>query len=294
MQCEIVSFKTADGLELYGALQENKKSNTAVNDLQERHTAIIHIHGMTDHFFESNTMTVMGKIAKDINAKFLTFNNRGAELVGTINHQFYGTALEKFEDCIYDIDAAISFMKKRGAKNIVLSGHSTGCQKIAYYYTKNTSKKDIKNIAALIFLAPADDINVQKKILGKKFGESIRIAKKMISLGSSDMPMPKKFGAPYFSARRYYNLYGGKSIEGHIFNYEENLEPVKKIKIPFLAIFGNEEQYATMDPKKMLQKIQAVAQNKKSQTALIKKADHGFHGQEKELSGEVKKFLTSL
>lgn len=280
MKCEIISFKTIDGLELFGALQENKKS----------HTAIIHVHGMTDHFFESNTMTVMSEVAQKFNFQFLTFNNRGAEVISTINHEFYGTALEHFEDCVYDIDAAVNFLKKKGVKKIILSGHSTGCQKIAYYW----AKKRPENITALIFLAPADDMNFQKKMLGKIFPYSIKFAQKMMKHEKSEMPMPLKFGAPYFSAHRYYSLYSGKSTEGNIFNYEENLDLIKKIKIPFLAVFGRDEQYAAISPKKMLKKIAKFRQNRKSQTVLINGADHSFHRQEADLSKEIRKFFTSL
>lgn len=294
MKCEIISFKTRDSLELFGGLQENKKSDTV----------IIHVHGMTDHFFEGNVMTVMSEVAKNLGFGFFSFNNRGAELLTLMNNDFYGTSHEKFEESIFDLDAAIHEMrsprsgKKRKYKKIILSGHSTGCQKIAYYLGK-ASKSAV--IQAAIFLAPADDINFQKKLLGnKKFNESVQHAKEMIRKGQGKFPVPEKYGSPMFSARRYHDLYSGKSAEGHIFNYakslegEENLQHIAKIQIPFLAVFGSDEQYAAIPPEKMLKKIAAVAQNPKSKTAIIPKADHSFHGQEFTLRKVVRKFLTTV
>ncbi|MEK7544740.1 MAG: DUF1749 domain-containing protein [Patescibacteria group bacterium] len=288
MQFEIITFETRDGLELFGGLQESRKSDTA----------IIHVHGMTDHFFEGNVMTVMSKTAKSLGMGFLSFNNRGAELVTLINNDFYGTSQEQFEDCILDLEAAIQAMKKRGYTKIILSGHSTGCQKVAYYLNKHSEKpKAVKSslIQAAIFLAPCDDVNFQKKLLGKKkFKESLSHAQDMIKKRLGKFPIPEKYSSPMFSALRYHALYSGKSIEGHIFNYEENLECVKKIKIPFIAIFCSDEQYAAIPPEKMLEKIAAVKQNQKSKIALIPKGDHSFHGQELALGKVAKKFLTTL
>lgn len=300
MQFEIISFQTKDGLELFGGLQENTESPKG----GKSDTVIIHIHGMTDHFFEGTVMTAMSETAKSLGVSFLSFNNRGAELVTLINNDFYGTSQEKFEDCIFDINAAISAMKKRGYKKIILSGHSTGCQKIAYYlnkYSKHSEKPTplsrVKNtlIRAAIFLAPCDDVNFQKKLLGnKKFNESVNYAKGMIEEDHGKFPVPEKYGSPMFSASRYHNFYREKSVEGRIFNYEENLEFVEKIQIPFLAVFCSDEQYAAISPEKMLEKIAKKAKNPKSKTAVLPKGDHSFHGQEFALGKVVKKFLTTL
>lgn len=289
---KLISFTTKDGLELFGGLVDarNDELSNKSRLAGRGAVAIIHVHGMTDHFFEGNTMSVVKKVAEELGYGFLSFNNRGAELITLINGSFYGTCMEKFEESTYDIEAAITFMKKQGYGKIILSGHSTGCQKTAYYQYK----KKNKNVKAIVFLSPADDIGFQKKILGKKFTDSIQHAHKMIEEGLADYPVPESFMTPYFSARRYYNLYSGKTMEAHIFNYAEPLKVIKNLKNPFLAVFAEGEQYAAIPPKEMLKKIAKYAQNRKSKTALIPDGDHSFHGQGKRLAQELRKFLTSL
>ena len=277
---EIISFKTEDGIELFGGLTGSKGSDTA----------IIYIHGMTDNFYEGEKVKALEKLAKKQKKGFLSFNNRGAGLITLIGNGFYGTCMEKFEECLYDIDAAIKFLKQKNYKKFILIGHSTGCQKITYYQSKR-KRKDIK---ALILMAPADDIGFQKKILGKKYEESVKHAGKMIQKGYGDHPVPEKYKTPMFSAKRYYDLYSEKSIEAHIFNYAEPLNEVEKLTIPILAIFGAQEQYAAIPPKKMLEMIARHARNKKSKTVLIAEAEHSFHGKEKDLVQAVKFFLTTL
>ena len=277
----IFSFKTKDDLRFYGGLIKGKKKTNKL---------VIHVHGMTDFFYDGSLVLALAKSANISGYDLMTFNNRGMGVVSRIGKIFLGTSLETFEDCILDIDAALAEAKKLGYTQIILSGHSTGCQKVTYYQGLNKNL----HVKSIILLSPADDLNFHKKLLGKKFIPLLEEVKKMVEKHQGDSILPSYFQTAMFSAKRFYHLLKENSIEGNVFNYEKPLHAIAKLSIPVLAIFGSEEQYAAMEPKKMLEKIAEKFTNKKSKTTLVKGGDHSYHEKEKQLTQAVKNFLTAL
>lgn len=281
MMWNIFSFQTSDGLELYGGLIKAKKPTKSI---------VIHIHGMTDEFFDGKLVEAVAMSANAAGHDFFAFNNRGAGVISLNKKRFVGTSLEKFEDSKKDIFAALAALKKLGYRKYILSGHSTGCQKITYYV--GLVKKI--PITALILLSPADDLNFHKMVLEKNFTKCLKEAEKLTKKNRGDTILGKEFKTAMFSAQRFYHLLKENSVEGNIFNYEKPLTSVQKVSQPILAVFGEEEQYAAIKPEEMLEKLAASFKNKKSQTALVDKADHSFHGREKVVQSLLRKFLTSL
>lgn len=275
----IFSFKTSDGLELYGGLVKAKKPTKSI---------VVHIHGMTDEFFDGKLVETVAQAANVAGHDFFAFNNRGANIISLISRRFLGTSLERFEDCKKDISAALSALHKLGYRQFILSGHSTGCQKIVYY-TATVKKFPVRG---LMLLSPADDLAVQKNILGKNFNKLLKEAEKLTKKNKGETILPKEFKTPMWSAQRFYHLFKENSIEGNIFNYAKPITATAKIEQPILAVFGEEEQYAVLKPELMLEKLAATFLNKKSKTVLIEKADHSYHGEEKSLYAALKKFLT--
>ena len=66
--------------------------------------------------------------------------------------EIIGGCYEKFTDSILDIEGAISYVKKIGYDEIILEGHSYGCNKVAYYCSKNKDEA----IKEIVLLAPCD------------------------------------------------------------------------------------------------------------------------------------------
>ena len=161
---ELIKFKSTDNLELQGMLCLPPKKTKK---------AIIHLHGMTS-FFWSHAGMQLQEAAFQNNIAFFPFNNRALGSMSFIDKggkkDFVGgTSVEKFEDCIKDIDGAINFLRKKGFNKFILSGHSTGCQKITYYqYRKNN-----RAVKGLILLAPVDDLNSEKNRLKNKFNKCL-------------------------------------------------------------------------------------------------------------------------
>ncbi len=288
MQGELISFETADKLELEGMLCAPTKSKTC----------LVHVHGMTDNFFGISMVDSLMHAAIRNEMAFFAFNNRG---MGTITvfqrlkeHLVFrtiGTAFENFKDSILDIDGALKMLRERGYENFILSGHSTGCQKTAYYQYRK-SKRSVKG---LIWLAPADDYNFQLKQLGaRKWKDWLQEARRLVRAGKGRELMPPDVEPTYFSAKRYYELYRPGSIEGELFNYKGKLKAVSKIKSPVLAVFGSKEEFAAMAPGRMLKILAKKFKHTYSRTALIRDADHCFCLQEEEVEKVVSKWLRNL
>jgi len=157
MNTTLVRFHTKDKIRLDGLLFEPESTTEKI---------VIHVHGTADYFYRQR---FCDDIAKELTSKgyaFLTFDNRGAheeyefitendknERQGTV---VIGARNEIFEDCIFDIESAINFVKSRGYKEIVLQGHRYGCNKIVLYAIEKQFK------GRLVLLAPCDMFELAK------------------------------------------------------------------------------------------------------------------------------------
>ncbi len=288
MTGELISFEAADKLELEGMLCAPVRSRTC----------LVHVHGMTDSFYGLSLVDNLMHSAIRNEMSFFSFNTRGKGTITSFSklrhHLIFrtiGTSFENFKDCVLDIDAALKTLRERGYRNFILSGHSTGCQKIAYYQ----SRRNARSVRGIILLSPADDFNYQIKLLGKKkHKESLQVARRLVRTGRGKDLMPVEHEPSYFSAKRYYELYRPGSVEGNLFNYESKMKQISKIKIPVLSVFGSKEEFAAMPPRKMLKILSHKFQHPYSKTALIMDADHCFCLQEEDVEAVVSKWLRNL
>lgn len=273
---ELIRILTQDNLELQGLLFEPE---------QKTDKAVIHIHGWTGNFYENAFLDDATNGLIENNFAFLTFNNRGAGFVqeflrktdSKVEYVKIGGSLERFEDCLLDIEAAVLFLQKRGFNNIYLQGHSTGAQKASYFTIKNKY-----NIKGLILLEPADDPEIAKKMLGGKYEEALKTAEEYISSGTPDKMMPSWVSSTGFaaSAQRFQSIADPESDEGELFNFGSNLDELKKIDCPMIIIFGSKSQYQN-NPEHTIQTLNRALP--KVTTKLIENGDHGFTNHEDEL-----------
>src|SRR3989344_7080191 len=122
----IVKVRTKDKLPLYGLLLESKKGS--------KKALFIELHGTASNFYENEFMWPLAQELGKQGISTLVVNTRGADSLQA--YPFRGNALEKFEDCVLDIDAWIALALKKGYKKLILSGHSLGTQKVVYYMEK--------------------------------------------------------------------------------------------------------------------------------------------------------------
>ena len=272
---ELARFRTPDGVELHGFLKH----------CTNRKGAIVYLHGLCGTFYRNYYIYRMAEDASKAGIGFLSIEQRGSYVALGFSKNgkrrfMAGGAFERFEDSAMDIRGAIGFLRGKGYRNIFLVGHSTGCQKAAYY----TWKTGDRNVKALVLLAPADDYNISRIGMGKVFRPAVAYAK-MAGIHSI---MPEKYTKQMFSAGRFLSFSDPGRKEARIFNYNRRrLSEFSRIRIPILAIFGSDEQYADRPVVEYLDILERNTSSRKFSRMVIKGADHGFRGKDAILSKTV-------
>lgn len=144
MPVELVKFPAADGYEIDGLYARSPAPRVVV----------IHVHGKCGNFYQNAFIREMFRVYSAHGLSFLTFNNRGHDCVAeayiskTLGYR--GGSLERFEECIIDIDSAINYVK-RDHNEVYLQGHSHGCEKIVF-----AMQVQMPTVNGIILLSPAD------------------------------------------------------------------------------------------------------------------------------------------
>lgn len=254
----------------------------------------MNVFGMTSNFYASPRYEALCKRAVGAGVDIFLANNRGMGVITRFTStkkrsRYIGTAMEKFEDCIYDIDAAVKLLAKLGYKNIVLQGQSTGCQKIAYY----CAKKQNRFIKGLVLLAPDDDHNLTKYLeLKGKFPAAVRFAKGMVRRGQGNQLTPK--WVSFYSAKRFLSYADPKNAEARIFNYDSNMREFGKITKPILVIFGSKEEFAVKPVREYMRILQSRTNSRAFSWRIINGAVHTFQGDEDMLAKTVLDWVRQL
>lgn len=268
----LTSVKTRDGIVLEGIVTLPK---------YKRKTALIWIHGLTSRF--SSGQKVICEVADACNHAdigYFKFNTRGHDIASRVDKKIIGGGFEHFEDCIYDIRAMIRFAQTFGFSDIILAGHSTGANK-ALYYCYKTKDASIKR---LILLGAISDIVALRKDMGaKKYNAACAIANRLHKNPCALMPI--KYGL--FSARRFWSLcHPGEKEDVFPYYAKERIwNALESIRIPLAVIFGSRDEHKDRSATQLIDAFRTHAPLAKQYTGIIiKRADHGFHGKEKELS----------
>lgn len=286
MNYPIIQIKTPDNIWLHGLYLRPENSSTV----------FINIHGTASNFYEEYFIEILARKFLENGISMLSANNRGAGVYDA--YQKTGAAVEKFEDCIIDIDTWVEFVIKEGHKNIILSGHSLGTEKIVYYMSHG---KYADKISSIILLAPADSHGSHRMLDGEvnpRLTEVEALLKESEGLlrqnkgntflprnayGSHEGIMPK-------SAESFVNFLGpdSKVLEGLPFK-TERLESYSKIKVPILVVIGDQNEYTALPILDALELMKR--ENKHTRTFQIKNCDHDFQNKEDDLTDIILKFI---
>jgi len=235
MKGELVHFLTTDSLRLPGFLFNNTSSNKVA----------LYLHGNgTASIFYSPLMNILADELAKIDIAFFPFNNRGAHLIkslkritnNTIERVTYGTAYELIEECIYDIDGAIEFLKTKGFDTFYLIGESTGANKIVVYqYLKKKSP-----FTKYVLLAGGDDTGIYYRELGDtRFKSLISKAQQKIKERSGTDLVPKSMSQIPYSFQSLYDVLNPDGLY-NIFpftEYANNLHLSSKKIISRISIY---------------------------------------------------------
>ncbi|MEK7502088.1 MAG: alpha/beta fold hydrolase [Patescibacteria group bacterium] len=260
---------------------------------------IVFVHGLSGSAFSS--LNILTKLV-DENTSVLTFSNRGASKMSKVKKIdrrrkkgstsfLMGEAHEVFTDCVDDIQGAVNLAKQKGAKEIYLIGHSTGCQKSIYYLSQVKNQKDFKGV---VLLCPLSDYaDFIKSVEYSKANMLQSIAKKLIKNGKPHELMPLDHWPYIHDAQRFLSLYTSDSEE-EIFCYsQENKNPrtFQSVKLPILVVFAEKDEYLDRPISELQEWFKEKSRAIKIDFSIIEGADHGFNDKEQLVREEIFKFI---
>ncbi|MFH1706234.1 MAG: DUF1749 domain-containing protein [Patescibacteria group bacterium] len=294
---KFVDFETNDGLTLPGLLYEATGSKKVV--------IYLHGNGSSSIFYDEKEYRDLPEILNQKGISLLKFNNRGAHVIKKLNirkkgseveREYFGMAFERIKECAPDIDGAVKFLQKMGYKEFYLAGSSTGANKICvydHYKPKNIFKK-------YILICGGDDTGIYYSILGnKKFFELLNEAKAKIKKSKGGELIKELLSVEVFSYQGFYDIanpdgdyntfpfseaFGGINISKKpLFRY------FKSIRKPSIVIYGEKDEYAWGDIKKVIETLRKYQPGFEYQ--VIKGADHSFTKKQKEVARIIANWL---
>ena len=283
MKQELVRINSADKIEMVGMLYEPEEKSNKI---------VIHVHGLCGNFYENRFIDILAKNYTSKKISLLTFNNRGTNYISEFlkgdEFEIIGGCNEKFIDCLLDIEGAIKYVKGKGYNDIILEGHSYGCNKVIYYYNK---KKD-RNISQIILLAPCDIPKVCTKFLSKEeYKKAKEQSTRLVKEEKTEELIDFSINANgKISAGTYYNDFLPNGENDFIrYRDRENGKStiLNDLNIPVLIIFGDADECVLTED---IETIKRYLNNniKKCNIQIINGADHSYTNKCKELGKIIK------
>lgn len=234
---------------------------------RRRHRALlVFVHGMGGNFYHAPLKRAFLRDAGAFGMDALSFNNRGTGPA---------TQTERFTHCLTDLDAVRRWARAQGYRRIVWVGHSTGCQKATYYLARRRPS----DAAALVLLAPADDLAIVRRESGTHYSADVRHARAQVRRGgpAADRPDARLRG---FSPRRFLSIALPHAPEARLFDYGGRLADFASLRLPILAVFGTREKYACQPVEEMGEILGARSRSDAFEFHLVPGGDHSFRGLE--------------
>ncbi len=171
----LVKIATSGGHELDGILYEADESIATV----------LHVHGSLGNFYHQRFVAVFAQVLTREGINLLSCNMRAhdgiAEGYDTDGEMKYvGGSLARFETCVEDIEAAVTWCRRLGRK-VYLQGHSLGCDRVLHYLESTKAR------LSPILLSPCDSYQLQREWLGvEEFSQQEVTLREHKEIGTTD------------------------------------------------------------------------------------------------------------
>ncbi len=264
--------------------------------------AILWVHGLTSTFYGNvKIFDAFAEACEKERCGFVMFNNRGHDMITDIrkvntrtpkgfDYVMGGAGYEEFKDCIYDIDAGISFLNNQGFSEIILAGHSTGANKVCYY----AGIKHDSRVVGVILVGPLSD-RLGKDIDKRKLRRDLQTMQKLVDEGRGDDLV---LGYHFFpmTPRRFLSIFSTHSAED-VFNYgdkKSTLTVFSHIKKPLLIIIGEKDENLDRSVGGVLSVYKEHTMSTHFASTIIPGAHHSFNGKEEEVVGTIFRWVREL
>ncbi len=286
--CHVVQIETPKHILLDGVWLGPKKARTVV----------ILIHGLGGTFWRR--IGLIESLANS-NAAVLAFNNRGHDRISRLVHtgerkigktSWAGGACEVFTDCVDDLEGAVRFARKQGARRIFLAGHSTGSQKAVYY----ARKKGSSLVKGLILMVPLSDYSVAlRDDKNGMLARATRVARALVRAGKPHELLPQSIWPAIDDAQRFLSLYTPDSVEEMFLYAQPNRTPTifKSVTLPMLAMFAGEDEFADRPATEIAAWFGKHTRSRKFKSVIVPKAGHGFKGAERGVAAHIRRFIAA-
>ncbi len=261
---ELITVTTEDKHILRGALY---------GDPDPQRPWLIFIHGYGGDFYSGINAFLPEAMAK-----------RGfVSLSVNMRDHGRGPKISIFDDCIKDIESAVLFSIKSGAKEIFLIGESMGANKVLFF----AARKTYDQIKGLILIAsPGNLFEWNVKFFGReKVIADLNKAKEMVKEKREELMVVDlgPLGKNLYSPQHLLSLRDPESPSDPFKN-------IGKINIPILIIHGSKDKLADPGVSKRLWS----ERREFSELSIIEGADHDFKGYEDELSRIIEIWVRKL
>lgn len=258
---------------------------------QFKDTCVIITNGMGGNIFENKFLRVLGQELEKNEIAYICAHNSGSFqsiYFPSLNNSINGLCYEIFDNCYQDLDAYVKYAKKMGYKNIILGGHSYGCNKVVYYLYK-TSCKDISKY---ILLAPCDmQVYSEEELTSIK--EYLPIANKLKEDNKLDELIKIPFaGYNFYTARAFFDLIDNPNHDNlPIYSDSKGWEQLKTIKAKGLYIMGENDMFSNKNALKHLNTINNNSKYKNNEIKVIEGTGHTYKNKENELAKLIIEFV---
>src|SRR5690606_5581442 len=292
MKTRFAIFQAKDGIVLHGLLFEPDERCQSL---------VVHLHGMAGNFYENSFIPVLAEQYTENGIALLVFNNRGHDYIcdlvrvvpGGTDSLKGGFAYESIEECLFDVEGALSYAARLGYERIVLQGHSSGANKIVY-----SMAQKLLNVTGVALLSPCDDVGLHLDEVKDRRIQLKEQAQELVKAGTPEALMPLgTFYDYWLSAATYLACFEDGSVFD-TFPYRDedaSFSMYSSIKVPIFVSCGTDGEYLLQS----ITEVREILSTKTSNTSrlsfeVIEGASHSYGGKEKELASRLVKWLRQV
>lgn len=259
---------------------------------------IIHVHGKCGNFYQNDFIKAMLSMFEQVGIGFLAFNNRGHDCIaegyraGKV--EYVGGSVERFADCLVDIDAAVAFVRRYTGR-IIIQGHSNGAEKALHYSLARPDAVD-----GIALLSPSDSYEMQRLYRPHETPGEQAQRLKADTRASGDMQLLPSHEYGIRTGDKEYPIPVTRPsmldlLTGPAFNVLRLSRPwtSASVTIPTLVCLGEHDPYLTVDPTLMKKEIHQRLGDEVTME-LIRGTDHHFHDCEEALVQAIARWGLAL
>jgi len=258
----------------------------------------IYIHGLSGNLFHQEIFQEL----VDRNTAVLAFNNRGSGVIANFRHicrksakgyrrETIGAGHEIFTDCFDDIEGAMAATRAHGAKDVFLFGHSTGCQKIAYYL----ARKPKNAVRGAILVSPISDYATALRGDRRRLSRAVVCARRLVASGKGNSLLPPTVTDYVVDAQRFLSLNTPESRE-EIFTYASGRQPLilRRAGCPLLVLLGEDDDCADRPVSEIAAWFRGNLPRTDDAVEVLPAVGHSFSKNEKKIANRIKRWQKKI